>query len=586
MFTDAEVADGRKGVYTIRALKYVLAITLLLSGRAISATSVTDSASELKNANALHEQGDYAHSIPLLKEIVKGSPRDYKANLLLGEDLLRSGDPEAALAPLRIASESRADGDIALGFLADAAIELGDFSTAAKTLLAALGRAPESEADLLKWADFCIDRSRDLGIAMRKSKRGEATMLRVTAASHTERDEVRESLLTESAGKDPEQPGIWGELGAVQIAMGKNAEAAQSLKEAVRREPQSAATLGLEALSAAAEQRWPDAGAKLSALGARSPAELRHALEAWPQYLVPGPEVTGRVWDCLRNHGAGCALTSARAAASSGLSARDLYAAGRWEQLIARPGVDNASGAESLWAGVALARTDDCARALPALERGAKGNELTAGLWLEICYAKAGENVVARLTKMGDEVALHELKGDLLLRLRNDGEAAEWEYAEALKLKPKDEHLLARLADASDRIGDAAQAKASAMAALSEDSHESLALRIMARIAISERDYDQAIERLNALIATGSADDWVQVQLGVAYGQSGQPELAVRYLQTELRAGYPDPKGGLHAMLAASLRKLGRDDEAHAAAAEAAKLAQSASESDGSDVHP
>src|SRR5579863_6710359 len=83
IFTDAEVVDGRKGAYSICALKYVLAITLLLSGRAISAASATDSASELKHATALHEQGDCAHSIPLLKEIVKGSPRSYEANLLL-----------------------------------------------------------------------------------------------------------------------------------------------------------------------------------------------------------------------------------------------------------------------------------------------------------------------------------------------------------------------------------------------------------------------------------------------------------------------------------------------------------------------
>jgi predicted Zn-dependent protease len=181
------------------------------------------------------------------------------------------------------------------------------------------------------------------------------------------------------------------------------------------------------------------------------------------------------------------------------------------------------------------------------------------------------------------------LKGDLLLRLRSDAAAAQWEYAEALKSRPKDPHLLARLADALDQIGDTAQASESAHAALEGDPHETLALRTLARMAMNERNYEEAIVRLRALIASGSADDWTQVQLGVAYGQSGHPEEAVRYLEPELHAGYADKKGALHALLARALRKVGRDLDADAAAAEASKLAQSSMESGGNedrDAHP
>jgi hypothetical protein len=45
-----------------------------------------------------------------------------------------------------------------------------------------------------------------------------------------------------------------------------------------------------------------------------------------------------------------------------------------------------------------------------------------------------------------------------------------------------------------------------------------------------------------------------------------------------LAAGYPDKKGALHAQLARALRKLGREDDADKAAAEAASLANAALE--------
>src|SRR5579863_5508812 len=92
--TAAEVPDGRGGTFVIAALNYGLAIALLFSGQAICAASATDFSDGLKEATELHEQGDFAHSIPILRVIVKRSPRDYEANLLLGEDLLHSGQPE------------------------------------------------------------------------------------------------------------------------------------------------------------------------------------------------------------------------------------------------------------------------------------------------------------------------------------------------------------------------------------------------------------------------------------------------------------------------------------------------------------
>jgi tetratricopeptide (TPR) repeat protein len=564
-------------------LEYVLGVLFLISSAPAGlATSAPDRSALLKAATAFHSQGDYGHSIPILKELVARFPADFEGNLLLGEDLLRNGNVEASLTPLREAAAVRPSDGTALALLADAAIDLGDLPGAAEAMQAAVAKNPESEAFLVKWADFSLDRSRDVGIALRRTRSGEAVMLRVNAASRAERDEVRESLLAESAAKSPEQPGIWGELGAVQVALGKRSEAEESLKNALQREPESTETLQLEALTAAFDQRWMRAAGKLYAIAARSPADLSSTFGSWPRYLVPEKTVQGKVWDCLRSQNLKCSLDEAGKPASTGLSARELYASGRWEKLTALPKARTLDREELLWRGVAFAKTDDCSRAIPALERGLKIDELTAGYWLELCYAKAGQMVMSRLVKMGSPVALHEVKGDLLLRLRNDAGAAQWEYAEALKLRPNDPHLLARLADALNQVGETTQAGESARAALAGDPHETLALRLLARMAMSERNYEEAIARLRALAACGPADDWTQVQLGVAYGQSGHPEEAVRYLEPELRANYRDEKGALHALLARSLRKLGRDHDAELAAAEAAKLAASAMESDGS----
>src|SRR5271167_4676496 len=85
----------------------MISIALLNAAQPVSVAEPKDIAVELKTASALHQRADYAHSIPLLKQIVKVSPQNYLANLLLGEDLLRSGKPQDALGPLQAASAAR-----------------------------------------------------------------------------------------------------------------------------------------------------------------------------------------------------------------------------------------------------------------------------------------------------------------------------------------------------------------------------------------------------------------------------------------------------------------------------------------------
>jgi tetratricopeptide (TPR) repeat protein len=553
----------------------------LLGALTLSAAQADDSAAELKAASALHDQADYVKSIPRLRKIVARSPRSYLANLLLGEDLLSSGDAHASLAPLRAATAVRPDDGTAPAYLAEAAITLGDLATASEALQTAVTHSGGADQFVLAWANFCIDRFRALEAQMRATKRGEGSEMRIAAWTRPAGSETTESLLEQSAAADPEQRGIWGELGVAQLEMGRLAPAQASLAEAMNRDPHGPETLQLQALLAAVEQNWQAAAEHLSTLGKRSPAQLGRVLAEWPPTLMPPPEVSGTVWDCLRNTTVACPLVAAKPQGGEHLSARELYEQGRWEQLRDLPPATGADRSQSVWRGVAQARTSDCPQAIPTLERGFEADKWVASFWLQICYAGEIGHAEERLNSAGNEAALHELKGDVALRLRYDAAQAQKEYAEALKSRPSDPPLLAREAEAYKVLGDTANARSAALAALAANPRQASALQTLAQMAMDERDYAEALDRLKQLAAVQPKDAWTQVELGVAYGQLGQPSEALHHLGPQLAAGYPDPKGALHAQLAAALRKLGRDQEAKQAAAEAAKLANASLQNSG-----
>jgi tetratricopeptide (TPR) repeat protein len=157
--------------------------------------------------------------------------------------------------------------------------------------------------------------------------------------------------------------------------------------------------------------------------------------------------------------------------------------------------------------------------------------------------------------------------------MKGDASGAEKEYAEALRLRPKDPEVLEKIAETYVTLGDMDQARQAAQEVLTEEPHQEAALRLLVRIAMNERDYAEALRVLEQLAAMNPGDAWTQVQQGTAYAQTGQPEDAVRYLEPVLRAGYPDERGALHAMLAGQLRKLGREQQAKSAADEAIRLA-------------
>jgi Flp pilus assembly protein TadD len=531
-----------------------------------------DIAAMLQTASALHERSDYAHSIPLLRRIVRLSARHYEANLLLGEDLLHSGKPRESLAPLRTASELKNDDLVALDYMMMAAEACGDSASESEALESVVSRSGGDERHLLAWGIFCLNRFRFLRTELLNSKEGQAGELRLAAWGNPGGSEASASMLEKSAADDPQQAGIWGELGLAQFEAGKPTEARASLKEAETRQPLEAATLRLEALLAGADQNWPAAESVLLALGDRSPAELANAIGLWPPYIMPPPSVDGEVWTCIRKPSNPCALTAAPFKSVEGRSAKELFAEGRWEQLKAVPVEATGNASEWLWHGVAHFRTGDCPAAIPALERGLTSNHREAGFYLQACYAKEEARVEARLSSAEHEGALHELKGERAFSLQNDPAAAQKEYIEASLSRPKDAYLLSRLAVTYRLLGDAEHARSNALSALAVDPGQTSALETLAQLDMNERNYNDALVRLKRLSALLPDDHRIRVDLGIAYGQLGQQAQLVHYLEPQLKAGFPDPRGTLHALLATALRKLGRLDEARQAAAEAIRL--------------
>jgi tetratricopeptide (TPR) repeat protein len=527
----------------------------------------------LKDGSSLSKQADYAHAIPVLLRAKKLAPENYSANLLLGLDFLRNGHPADALEPLRVAAQVRPNDEMADGYLGEAEKAQGDFALAAEAFEDAAGRAPNSERALLGWADYSLERFRALGLWLRSSQRGTAALLRVQAEGTANGTTQRESLLQKAAEGDPDQSGVWGELGIAQLELGMQAEAETSLKTAQERQPNASSTWKLEALMAAARGSWSESESRLLALGGRSPVELRSALSQWPQGLIPGPNVPGDVWQCIREHATSCQVKTEAPESAGPLTAETLFAQERWEQLAAMPPPATGQGSSWFWRGVALGKIGDCAQSIPSLERGLEQGKEAAAYWLIVCYGSVVGHAAAQLAAQGKEAAVHQIRGDILLSMKGDASGAAAEYTQALELRPKDPDLLEKRAQAYIAQGEMEQARQNAQAALAVDPHRELALQLLVRIAMSERDYPQALAALGKLARMEPDDNWTRVQLGTADAQTGHPQDAVRYLQPVLMAGYPDEKGALHALLAGQLRKLGREQEAKVAADEAVRLA-------------
>jgi predicted Zn-dependent protease len=329
-------------------------------------------------------------------------------------------------------------------------------------------------------------------------------------------------------------------LGIDLLRTGKTAEAIPRLQLAARARPgeefpedylgEAEATLGHQALAAEAFQQAVLRG-----------HNSEQALEAWAGFAL---ERFRQIGEDLR------------------ASEQEIETAQRLQKAASDPEPAGASG---------------CAATIPALERKLalkQAHTDTDTVYkLSICYAMEAGNVAARLQSGAeDAAAVHRLRGDVLLRLKGDASAAQSEYREAIVIRANDPGLLERLAEAQMSAGDTEGARQSAQAALSIDPHQRGALRTLSALAMSNRDYDQALPWLRQLVKEAPGDRAAQVELGRALAQTGMSAEALQWLAPALTAGYPDEKGALHALMARVLRKLGRDDEAEKAEAEARHL--------------
>jgi len=449
-----------------------------------------------------------------------------------------------------------------------------DYAKAAEAFQNETARAAGLVEAWVKWADFDLERFRVLELELRRSQSGMAVVLKLQAQGLHAGPETREELLWQSATADPEQQGIWGELGAEQAHRGMLAEAPATLKVAQERQLKDLWTLRLEALMAARRGDWKRTEELLLELGSRSPAMLREEMQSWPRSLVPPQNVAGEIWECARENSAACVEKIKFPTNEIQDSEEQLFAEERWERLAALPAPPAEAPAAWFRRGVALAELKDCTRAIGSLERGLDVGAETAAYWLELCYASEAEHAVARLGALGNQVAFHRVRGDFLVRVKGDMQAASDEYVKARQLQPLDPLLAERLAQAYENLGDRQHAKQAAREALALDPRRSVLLRLLASMAMNERDYPNALDSLNKLLALRSNDAWTHVQLGIAYAQTGKPQEAFANLQPALAVGYPDERGALHAMLASVLRKLGREQEAQSAAAESDRLSR------------
>jgi len=551
----------------------------LLAFAALNSTAQQENSGELENllnqGTALSHKADYAHAIPLLKQAVKLAPGNANANYLLGVALLQGGHAAEAVAPLRVAAESNPVNEAAEGYLGDAAMELNDFALAAETFQTATARSPDSEQALVWWTDYCLDRYRVLEFSLRASPRGRAALLRVAARDSKTDMKTKESLLSQAAALDSELFGVYGELGVAQAQLGMEAAAQANLKIAQQVSPGASSTLELEAVVDATGGNWPNAEAELLELSKRSRRGFLNFWSVWPRRLMPDEEVKGVVWECLREGFTDCPSVFSQSIPEGALQPERLFEEGQWERLtsMSPPPADDAIS--WFWRGTAFGELGDRSQAIPALERGLQAGAEAAAAQLTSCYELEAIRTADRLKTQGKEASVHQLRGDILLSIRLDASKAVFEYTEALKLRPKNPRILQKLAEAYISLGDMGKARQSAQAALDQEPHNKQTLRLLIQVAMSERDYTTALTLLGQLAAMEPDNAWARVQEATSYAQTGHPEDAVQRLKPALDAGYPDEKGALHALLAGQLRKLGRDEDAQKATAEAIRLADS-----------
>ena len=423
-------------------------------------------------------------------------------------------------------------------------------------------------------ADFSLDRFARIAIELRGSQKGLAAEYRLQALASRPANASRVELLAHAAELDDDAPGVWSEIALAQFAANDVAAARQSVGRAIEKDANDLRAWEVQTLIAANDSDAKYVVGRLNEIAERSPAALIQAFHDWPRELhIPDPATaTGpavKFVACLRRADCKADELSNQVAAHkklSHVSSEQLYREQRWEQVIAHP-PPTASGHVALQRGIALAHLNRCADAIPTLERSLQSASSTeAAFWLSICYAREAANAAEKVQQAsGDDTDLHIIRGDVLLRLQGNAQGAIQEYQAALARRSNDASLWARLAESQLGAGQLEAGKESAHAALKLEAKCLPAKRILAKIAMQERDYTAALPYLRELVAHDPRELTTRVELGTAYAQTGALEEALANLGPALQNGYPDEKGSLHYLLGTVLRRMGKSQEAEQA---------------------
>ncbi len=569
---------------------FLCGLTLLVSHSGVSAQQTGQPTGNfdtlLHQGFELHQKNDYAEAIPLLQKALRLQPKDYFANLLLGIDLLRSGQAQESIPYLKTAAAARPKEEIPLQYLGEAEANVRSYADAAATYQRAVHVASTPSADVLTSAvNFCLGRFAELSAEMRSSKAGLAAEYRLQATGRALADPSRRDLLERSVALD-ELPQTLAELAIAQAAQGDTEAAKNSVMRASAKAPDNLEVGAANSFVAAKLQRWPESESDLQEVGSRSTAVLVEALPNWQAANLiadsnPDPASVSKpiariFYDCVRKH---CSQEELRKSlpglSKGGGSVAQLYEQQRWESVAATPAPP--LQAQELWLmrGIALAHMEDCASAIPALERGLGAtNRSSEGLFLlSRCYALRAGTLAQQLPTTGEnDAAVHMMKGDVLLRLQANSAGAVTEYEAASAERPNDPGVWQRLAEAQLAAGHTEEARKSAEKALRIDPQRLSAMRTLAQAAMQERDYADALPYLKQLVARNPKDLAARVELATACSQTGAFEEAYKNLAPALQQGYPDEKGSLHFQLGTILRHLGKTAEAEQAFAEAREI--------------
>lgn len=530
----------------------------------------------LKKAFELHQKGDFSAALPLLRRAYAIQPGDYFVNLLLGIDSLRIGDANAAVPYLNKASQLRPKEEFPFSYLGEAYARQSAYAEAANSYMKAVDVAAEPAETSVAFVDFALSRLADISTTLRSSSRGLAQAYRLRARALDWRDSGRISLLQRAADLDPVSPGIWSELAEASAQAGNWTEAAEQVRRALTADPDDLAAWIVDAELSAHFGDWKSVNERLNAVGLRSPNVLSRAAAQWPRELQPSAElISGSArtfFRCVRENQRACNIQTEN---SPPPRPADMFRQQRWERITKLPAPPAKSTEPWLQRGIAFAELDDCARAIPALERGVSGtsSDLYGMFQLTWCYSQQAGRIARQVQQSSENAAsVHTMRGDILLRLQGKPELAMDEYQQALTQNAHDPSLLDRLAEAQLGAGKIDDARSNAEAALKIDPHRLGAMRTLAKIAVQDRDYATALPYLKELAARNPHDIAGRIELGKAYAQTGALKEARENLAPALEHGYPDEKGTLHYLLGTVLKKLGQDADAELAFAKASRL--------------